>query len=276
LQSWNEHPHERARIAVLGLPSDENSSFLRGAAQAPPLIRQAFCSHSANLYAENGLNLGEPGLLADAGDLAPGPDGSVYPQITQAVDRILSAGSAPLCLGGDHAVTYPIVKAVAAHYPGLTILHFDAHPDLYADFEGNPRSHASPFARIMEDGLAKRLVQVGIRTANEHQRQQAARYHVEMIEMKDWHPDALPPLPGPVYLSFDMDCLDPAFAPGVSHLEPGGFSTRQALAMIQQVKAPVVAADLVEFNPTAEARLTAMTAAKIFKELAALMLRSQQ
>lgn len=272
MQPWTDDAPETPRIGVLGLCCDENSSCLRGASQAPPLIREAFYSGSTNTWAENGLNLAAPGLLANAGDLTAGSDGSIYSQITPAVARLMAGGSAPLCLGGDHAITYPVVQAVAACYPNLTILHFDAHPDLYADFEGNLRSHASPFARIMEAGLAKRLVQVGIRTANEHQRQQAARYNVEMIEMKDWQPGALPALQGPIYLSFDMDCLDPAFAPGVSHLEPGGFSTRQALEMIQQVNAPIVAADLVEFNPRMEARLTAMTAAKIFKEIAARML----
>ncbi|MBL3363872.1 agmatinase, partial [Klebsiella pneumoniae] len=87
----------------------------------------------------------------------------------------------PLALGGDHAVTFPLVEAAATCFGPVTILHFDAHPDLYDDFAGNPRSHASPFARICEAGHAKRLVQVGIRTLNSHCREQAARFGVEII-----------------------------------------------------------------------------------------------
>ena len=84
--------------------------------------------------------------------------------IEGAVRLVIEDGGAPLAIGGDHAVTYPAMRAVAARHPGLTILHIDAHPDLYDEFEGNRLSHACPFARIMEEGLAARLVQVGIRT----------------------------------------------------------------------------------------------------------------
>src|SRR5690606_28940578 len=115
-----------------------------------------------------------------------------------------------------------------------------AHADLYDDFEGNPHSHASPFARIMEHRLAKRLVQVGIRTLNPHQREQAKHFGVEIIEIKDWNDNQTFSFEGPLYISLDMDALDPAFAPGVSHHEPGGFSTRQVLNIIQNLKANIV------------------------------------
>src|ERR1017187_4286495 len=99
------------------------------------------------------------------------------------VGELIEAGKRPLSLGGDHSITYPIVKAFARRYPELTIFHFDAHPDLYDEFEGNRLSHACPFARIMEAGLAKRLVQMGIRTINRHQREQAQRFGVEVVEI---------------------------------------------------------------------------------------------
>ena len=89
-----------------------------------------------------------------------------------------------LTLGGDHAITYPILRAYGPHYPDLTILHIDAHPDLYDELEGDRLSHACPFARIMEAGLARRLVQVGVRTLNPHQRQQAERFGVKIFEMR--------------------------------------------------------------------------------------------
>ena len=143
-----------------------------------------------------------------------------------------TAATRPIALGGDHAITFPILRAFAKRHPRLSILHFDAHPDLYDEFEGNRFSHACPFARIMEEGLAGRLVQVGIRTANAHQREQVARFGVEMIEMRDFRDGLAPEFDAPVYVSFDLDGLDPAFAPGVSHREPGGLSTRQALDVI--------------------------------------------
>ena len=126
----------------------------------------------------------------------------------------------------------------------------------------------------MEAGLVERLVQVGIRTITGHQRQQADKFGVEIIEMKDWRDDLIFAFDTPLYISFDMDCLDPAFAPGISHWEPGGFSTRQVLRVIQSLSAPIAGADIVEFNPRVEARITAMTAAKVFKELAAKILES--
>ena len=178
-------------------------------------------------------------------------------------------------LGGDHSITYPLVKAAAKHYPNLNILHFDAHPDLYDNFEDNPSSHASPFARIMESGLVKRLVQVGIRTINGHQRQQAQHFGVEVLTMRRWQDVFHIQFDSPLYITFDLDCLDPAFAPGVSHHEPGGLSTREALGIIQSLQANIVAADLVEFNPTQDlSNLTEMVAAKIFKEIVAKMLGS--
>ena len=124
----------------------------------------------------------------------------------------------------------------------------------------------------MEEKLATRLVQVGIRTLNAHQRKQADRFGVEIIEMKDLRSDLKLQLSSPLYLSFDLDCLDPAYAPGVSHWEPGGMSTRQVLSIIQSITANIVGADIVEFNPEVESGKTAMVVAKIFKEIAAKML----
>jgi arginase family enzyme len=158
----------------------------------------------------------------------------------------------------------------------LTILHIDAHADLYDSFEGDRYSHACPFARIMEEGLAARLVQVGIRTMTRHQREQADRFQVEVIDMRRWE-TGVRPLIGPsetVYLSLDMDGIDPAFAPGVSHPEPGGLTVREVVSLIQQLDAPLVAADVVECNPEVDpSGITSYVAAKLVKEIAAAMHR---
>lgn len=256
------------KIRLQGVNYDAQSSYLRGSAGAPPLIREALHSDSANYWAENGLDLSQ--AFEDAGAVTP----QAYEEIAGAVDP----GAQTIFLGGDHSITYPLVRAIHDRYGPVEILHFDAHPDLYDEFEGNRFSHACPFARILEERLAVRLTQVGIRTAHGHQREQARRFGVEMVEMKDFRDDWRPALRGdvPLYVSFDMDVLDPACAPGVSHWEPGGMTTRQALRVIQSIGVPIVAADIVEFNPAVEARMTAMTAAKVLKELAATMIANRK
>lgn len=125
----------------------------------------------------------------------------------------------------------------------------------------------------MEEKLADRLVQVGIRTMTGHQRAQATRFGVEVHEMKHWPGSLALEFDSPVYLTIDMDALDPAFAPGVSHHEPGGLSTREVINLIQSVNAPLVGADIVEFNPIRDPLgITAMACAKLLKEVAAKML----
>jgi len=266
----SDSPNQRShRIGLIGFCSDENSSFLRGAAQAPPLIREALYYDASNLWSESGIDLGREEVFFEAGDVTT----DAPKDIDDAVSALLAQRLRPLALGGDHSITYPIVKAVARAHPGLSILHFDAHPDLYDDFRGNPHSHASPFARIMEAKLAQRLVQVGIRTMNGHQLEQAERFGVEVVEMKDLKDGLALQFDTAVYVSVDIDALDPAFAPGVSHREPGGLTTRQVIEIIQSINAPVIGADIVEFNPKMDpSGMTAVVCAKILKELAAKML----
>jgi agmatinase len=224
------------------------------------------------MWSELGVDVGAEGAYADVGDLQI-PEKDAFHAIEQGVDALLDKRQRPVCLGGDHSITYPIVRAFAKHFKDLTIIHFDAHPDLYDDFQGNRNSHASPFARIMEEKLAKRLIQVGIRTMNAAQKKQVTRFGVEVFgighkraleEVKTWCP---------VYVSFDMDVLDPAFAPGVSHREPGGMSVREVLEHLHSITATIVGADIVEYNPSRDiSDLTATVAGKILKELMGKML----
>jgi arginase len=261
------------RAALLGIPYDASSSFLRGPAAAPPLIRLALHSESNNGWSESFADLRAGHALSDAGDVDAGGPDVVRERIEAAVAAVLDTGARPLCLGGDHSVTYPVIRAMRRRYPRLALLHLDAHPDLYDSLDGDRYSHACPFARIMEDGLVDRLVQVGIRTMNAHQRAQADRFGVEVVTMRDWDQTADFAFDQPLYISVDLDALDPAFAPGVSHREPGGLSTRELLRIIQRTRAEIVGADVVEFNPTVDpAGLTAWVAAKIVRELAARLL----
>ena len=253
---------------LLGIPLDHNSSFMRGPAQAPPLIREALHSDAWNSWSESRVDLGIAGAFEDAGDLNEMETPDAYARIEDAIVKILETGKRPVSLGGDHSITYPILRALGNRVPGITLVHFDAHPDLYENYENNPHSHASPFARIMEGKLARRLVQIGIRTLNAHQQEQARKFGVEVHEMDNLPGPAKLNLAGPIYVSFNMDALEPGMAPGVSHWEPGGLTTREALRYIHALPGPIVGADLVEFNPMRDSSgLTATVAAKILKEL---------
>jgi arginase len=263
-------------VALLGIPFDEHSSFLRGPALAPRRIREMLHSGETNLSAECGLDLGRERRLKDLGDLELESGAMALAQIEGAVAALLARGVRVLSMGGDHALTLPVIRAYAQRYERLNLLHLDAHPDLYDEFEGDRYSHACPFARIMEEGLVSRLVQVGIRAMNEHQRAQAERWAVTVVDMTQWERTFQVPLDGPTYLSLDLDVLDPAFAPGVSHHEPGGLSTREVLRLLHGLQTPLVGADIVEFNPERDlVGMTAMVAAKFVKEIVACMFRPE-
>ncbi|KAG8391646.1 hypothetical protein BUALT_Bualt01G0209000 [Buddleja alternifolia] len=239
-----------ASSSLLGVPLGHNSSFLQGPAFAPPRIREAIWCGSTNSTTEEGHDLNDPRVLTDVGDVPVQElrdcgvdDDRLMSIISDSVKLVMEeAPLRPLVLGGDHSISFPVVRAVSEKLGGpVDILHLDAHPDIYHSFEGNKYSHASSFARIMEGGYARRLLQKlgeGVKG---------------------------------VYISLDVDCLDPAFAPGVSHIEPGGLSFRDVLNILHNLKGDIVAADVVEFNPQRDTvdGMTAMVAAKLVRELTA-------
>ncbi|SDB27522.1 agmatinase [Flavobacteriaceae bacterium MAR_2010_188] len=254
-------------IIVQGLLWDEKSSFARGPALAPPLIRKALNSGSMNLFSEKGISV-DRDKIKDLGDF----NITDYFDIEKITQENLKQGSKLLSLGGDHSITYPLIKALSNQYETIDILHFDAHADLYDEYEGDKYSHACPFARIMESGHVNRLVQIGVRTLNPHQREQAEKFNVEICAAAASNFFSIEPFATPLYISLDLDAFDPAFAPGVSHLESGGLTPREVISIIQKLKANVIGADIVEFNPNNDVNnLTAYLAAKLYKELIAKM-----
>jgi len=262
-------------LSILCIPFDENSSFLKGSAKAPQKIIEAFYSDSSNAYSENGFNCRNTEKIKILDNLELPYGKLAIEKIRIIVKEELEKNNHVLSIGGDHSITFPIIEALSAKYDSLNILHFDAHPDLYDDFDNNPFSHASPFARIMENNLVKRLVQIGIRTLNDHQIDQVNRFGVEVIEMKDFDSDLVLQFTGPVYVSLDLDGLDPAYAPGVSHPEPGGLSTRNIINIIHSLKGQVIGGDIVEYNPDKDINdITAITGAKLMKELIGKIMKS--
>ncbi|NNF99595.1 MAG: agmatinase [Desulfobacteraceae bacterium] len=265
---------EPGMVAVIGIPHDENSSFMKGAALAPEKIRSVMHNGASHLCAENGVDLSAEAGFIDLENMVLDGKTPATEVIESTISGLVEQGVYTISLGGDHSVTYPIVKAYAKQYGPMNIVQFDAHPDLYDVYDGNALSHACPFARIMEEQLAEHLIQVGIRTLNPHLREQVDKYAVEVIELKDWESSWIPNISGPVYLSIDLDVLDPAFAPGVSHHEPGGLTTRDIINFIQNLNTPVVGADIVELNPKRDINdMTAAVAVKLLKEIAGVMIR---
>lgn len=204
-------------------------------------------------------------------------------RIEAAAEDTIRGGYRLLAFGGDHSISYPLISAHATVYGPPSILHLDAHGDLYDSLDGNRYSHACPFARLMEGAKARLLFQAGLRALTDHQREQARKYGVRFLEMRDTSPETLIKelediLPEEsrsegIYLSLDLDVLDPAFAPGVSHHEPGGMTTRELLTVIQRLPVPLLGADIVELNPLRDpSGITGMAAAKLLKEILAKML----
>ena len=264
----------RGVISLLGIPIDANSSHLFGPAKGPSSIRTSLASESHNNSSESSVDV--LSQIDDVGDVSVANErGSTADAaaITSAVQTQLEAGRQVISLGGDHSVTYPILQAFRQRHDELTVVHIDAHPDLYDDLDGNPLSHASPFARALEEGCMANLVQLGIRTATPHQIEQGERWGVATYSPRSLHEFDAAELRGPIYLSIDLDGLDPSAAPGVSHHEPGGLTVREVLDIIESLPGPLVGADIVELNPDRDVvEMTSMVAAKLVKEVAAAML----
>lgn len=247
---------------------------MKGASEGPPLIHRELLSDCYSGWSETGFDVCSAGRLVDHGDIQFDGSADAWDIIERKVAQAMDSGGPLICLGGDHAITHPIVRAVRRRHSRLTILHIDAHADIYDAYQGNPRSHASPFARIMEERLADRLIQVGLRTINDHHREQFKRFGVEVVEAGRCAEPLPLRLQTPIYLSIDIDALDPAHAPGVSHREPGGLSTRQVIDWIHRIDQRIVAADIVEYNPRCDvANMTATVAAKLVKEVAGMMMK---
>jgi agmatinase len=262
-------------IKLIGIPYDGNSSFLKGSALAPPRIRLMETDGSANSFCENGTEILNDKNYSDLGDMTFQSSNAekVYNKIKERISQELKSNDKIICFGGDHSISFPIIETYTNSFKNLNILHLDAHADLYDNFDNNPYSHASPFARLMEKNAINSLTQVGIRTLNTHQKEQAAKFGVNVIEMKNFNYDFIKTLQAPLYISLDLDVLDPAFAPGISHHEPGGMTTRELIKIIQRISVSIVAADIVEYNPTRDINnMTAMVAYKLFKEIVAKMI----
>lgn len=260
-----------ARVVVIGLPTSRNSSYLRASPDAPARVAAAVLREEGNPYAENGVDVSNRSVVKYLGALALETDDE-FERIRRVSREAFGLGKLPLFIGGDHSVTYPVIAGLHDVHGPVDIVHVDAHPDLYDELDGNRLSHASPFARILEHGYGRSLTQYGIRTLTPHQREQVTRFGVTCHEMRTHRQWPRPRTSGPVYVTLDLDALDPAFVPGVAHQEPGGLSVREVLDVLGWIDAPVIGGDVVEYHPSRDIQgTTAILAAKLVRELAARM-----
>ncbi|MBL8552523.1 MAG: arginase family protein [Hyphomonadaceae bacterium] len=258
-------------VSLLGFAWDASSSHARGAALGPSIIKALLGSDISNDYSISGVGLSDIVGARAFPDL-PEDAAAARDAIATHVAQALKAGMKPLSLGGDHSITLPILRAMHAAHGRMNVLHIDAHTDLYDELCGDRYSHACPFRRAIEEGLIGTLVQVGIRAARPEHLDFGRAHGVIILGADEIEAVPFARLSAPLYVSIDLDGLDPAYAPGVSHPEPGGLSTREVLSILKKLPTAPVGADIVELNPEKDMNLlTAHVAVRLVKELAALM-----
>ena len=266
---------DEADVVLIGVPFDGTASFRPGARFGPQGIR--FWSDVLETYSRPFNADLEDLKLADAGDLqilsADWQRASV--EIHKAVEKYLQLGVVPILMGGEHLITLPAVQASAAEFPGLVVLHMDAHMDLRDNYEGLQLSHATVMRRVMEKVGADGLLQYGIRSGT---REEWALSEAEGTLLSDL--EALPDIVGdrPVYLSVDLDVLDPSVMPETGAPEPGGISFPQLHEAILACRGlNVVAGDVVEYCPLPGwGGPSGAVAAKVVRELIFLTAENRQ
>ncbi|MFN4190997.1 MAG: agmatinase [Pseudothermotoga sp.] len=269
LRSKNDY--ESSKVVILGAPLDQTTSFRPGTRMAPRRIRElSYGLEDYSPYLDLSLN---DRYFCDIGDIEM-PFGNPHKAldlIEKATKKIVEDEKIPLFIGGEHLITYPIVKQIAAKYPRLKVVHFDAHADLRDTFFGEKFSHATVLRRVCECIENKHLYQFGIRSGVKEEFE-FAKSHTNTFPFKVRDPfmKALDELKGfPIYITFDIDVLDPAFAPGTGTPEPGGCNSQEIFEVIQRFgELHIVGFDLVEVSPmTDHSERTCILAAKIIREV---------
>ena len=273
-----DKPYEDATTVLFGAPYDSTTSFRPGTRFGPNAMRmESFGIETYSMVLDRDL-LDDTSVF-DSGDLELpfGNQERGLSMIEERADEILTGGKRPFLLGGEHLVTLGSVRAVAKKHPDLHIIHFDAHADLREDYLGNPLSHACVLRRchdLLGDG---RIFQFGIRSGTREERQFMRDGHVTTELFADTTlPDVIKSIgpATPVYLTIDMDVLDPSEFPGTGTQEAGGFRYPQLVADVRKIlaKLNVVGLDNVELNPGLDSsgRSTALACKFLREELLSL------
>jgi len=278
-----------ADIAVVGIPFDAGTSYRPGARFGPAHIRES----SRLLRPYNPAQDASPFALAqvvDAGDIAVNPFNIelAVEQIEEGINELLDGGMKLVTLGGDHTIAYPIIKSLHKKHGPVTVIHFDAHLDTWDTYFGAPLTHGTPFRRASEEGLIDlgSCLHVGIRGPlyADTDLSDDKQLGFEVVTSVDMDKLGIETVikrmldrvgDRPVYVSIDVDVLDPAFAPGTGTPEMGGLSSREMLALLRALETVnLVGADIVEVSPQYDnAQITGFAAAHMAYELITLMAR---
>ncbi len=265
--------YAKAQAVIYGMPMDFTVSFRPGSRFGPARIREVSIGlEEYSPYLDRTLD--EVGYF-DAGDLLLpfGNPGRSLDMIGEYVRKLLADGKFPLGLGGEHLVSWPIIQEVYAQYPDLAIIHIDAHADLRESYEGEPLSHSTPIRKAAELMGGKNIYQFGIRSGSKEEFEYG-REHVNFHPFDVLEPlqKELPSLAGrPVYVTIDIDVLDPSAAPGTGTAEAGGITSKELLAAVHAIAGSdvrVVGADVVEVAPVYDpTEQTQIVAAKLVREM---------
>lgn len=269
------HPnYEESKAVLYGMPMDWTVSFRPGSRFGPTRIREVSIGlEEYSLYLDREL---EDVKFFDAGDIPlpfGNPERSVA-MIEEFVDKVLADGKVPIGMGGEHLVTWPIIKAMHKKYPDMAIIHMDAHTDLREDYEGEPLSHATIIRKSAELIGPSNVYSFGIRSGLKEEFQWAKENGMKIAPFEVLEPlkKVLPELVGrPVYVTIDIDVLDPAHAPGTGTVDCGGITAKELLASIHEIahsELQVVGCDLVEVAPIYDpSEQTVNTASKLIREM---------
>jgi agmatinase len=285
-QPYTEDPEELAGadVAIVGAPTDDLVSDRPGARFGPRAIRAASCPPGPHLEAK--LDAFAELSVVDYGDapVLPAYPARTHEAIERTVGEVLAAGAIPVVLGGDHSIAEPDIRACAGRHGPVGLVHFDAHTDTGATVFGVEVSHGTPMYRLVEQGHVdpKRYVQIGLRGywPGEKEFSWQAERGITSHFMHDVRDRGIEAVienalaaagPGPLYISVDVDVLDPAFAPGTGTPEPGGMSSAELLWACRTLAAglDVVGAEVVEVAPSAvgSADITALVADRVVREI---------
>jgi len=273
-------------VSVLGVPWDGSVSFRPGARFGPRAVREA--SVLMRAYSpEADVRPFDAIKVADAGDISvvPHDAAATAANIEEHVGRAIEHGGKTVCVGGDHSIALPILRAMAKKHGPVGLVHFDAHSDTYPAAWGNEYHHGTPFRKAVEEGILDpaRVIQIGLRggLAGVDDYAFARQKGFRMVFLDELMErgtravaDAIREVAkGKVYLSMDVDAVDPAYAPGTGTPVPGGLTSREALHLIRACKGlDIVGADVVEFSPPYDVQqITALLAAQMAWEAVVLM-----
>jgi len=270
-----EGSYEEARVVFLGIPLDSTSSYRSGSRFAPSRIREASLNLETHLMSL-GVELAERGRIADLGDLLLSSDlAEDGRRVEEAVRGILEDGKLPALLGGEHTLTLFSLAAFGDVY----LLQLDAHRDLREEYLGSRINHATVMRRVLDRVGPERLIQLGVRSCSSEEAEfgKGIRFYTteQLLEEGESVLREVRREVGssPVYLTLDLDVLDPAFAPAVSTPEPGGLSTLDLLRILRGLRGlNLKGFDVVEVVPPFDTGITAFAAARAIYELLGILL----